>query len=262
MKTKKTAPYEKAILSAKKEFISIAGKSQWEMQSRSAIVRMNADTSLHGCDPESIKQAVINIALTGVSVSPIHQEAYFIARDGKCFLDFTYRGLIGIATSEGAIVSMNAGVVYSWDKLKYKEGTNAFLDHVKNLNPPIDPDEIARNPKRIWEYLTAAYSIVTFPNGTQDFVLMPKFKLVKTWNNTAKTAINEMWPEEWIRKTAIRYHAKSLPRAAKLVTATMILNEHEGLKKEKKKTESEFMKMVGEKSRNKQLNQDYSKRAK
>lgn len=234
----KTKPsYEKAILSAKKEFIAITGKAVWERESKFAMMRFNMNThalQLRACEPESIKQAVLNIAHTGVTLNPIFQEAYFIVRDERCFLDLSYRGIIKSATSEGTIVSLNAGVVYTWDEISFQHGTKSFLDILPNLNPPKDPDEIARNPKLIWEYLKCAYSIATFPNGQQDFIVMPKWKLLKTWQGIEKSAINEAFPEEWIRKSVIRYHSKTLPHAQRLVTATSILNEHEGMSKNKK----------------------------
>ncbi len=237
MKTK--PPYEKAILSAKKEFIAITGKAIWERESKFAMMRFNMSTNaleLRHCEPESIKQAVLNIAHTGVTLNPIFQEAYFIARDNRLFLDFTYKGLIRIATSEGTITSLSAGVVYTWDKLTFSQGTKSFLNHIPNMDPPKDPDEIARNPKLIWEYLKCAYAIATFPNGQESFVVLPKWKLLKTWQGIEKSAINEAFPEEWIRKTVVRYFSKTLPHAQRLVTATSILNEHEGIKKEKKKS--------------------------
>ncbi len=238
---KKDKPvYEKAILSAKKQFIAIAGKEAWSRESGFALSKIGI-SEISSCDPESIKQAVMNIAYTGTSLNPIYQESYLIARDGRCFLDFTYKGLIKIATSEGAIVSLSAGAVYTWDQISHQQGTNAFLDVIQSMDPPHDPDDIARNPKMIWEHLKCAYSIATFPNGAKDFILLPKFKLLKTWNNTEKSAINLAWPEEWIRKTAIKYHSKTLPRAQRLVTAVAVLNEHEGVSKKKKKPESRLM---------------------
>jgi len=42
------------------------------------------------------------------------------------------------------------------------------------------------------------------------------------------------WPEEQIRKTAVKYHSKTLPRLTneKLAHAVSILNQHEGLSRD------------------------------
>jgi recombinational DNA repair protein RecT len=110
------------------------------------------------------------------------------------------------------------------------------------LNPPKDPDEIARSPKLIWEYVKCAFSVATFPNGHQDFIVLPKFKLLKTWQQSEKSEISKMWPEEWMRKTAIRYHSKTLPHARKLLSAVAVMNQHEGVKKGK--SESRLMRRI------------------
>lgn len=240
---KSKQPYEIAILSAKKQFISIAGKEAWDRE----LLFLKTFLPMYSVsNVESIKQSILNLAITDVTLNPIFHESYLIERDGKLFLDFTYRGLIKISTSEGAVISMSAGVVYAWDEIKFKEGTKAFLDIIPNLNPPKDPDEIVRNPKLIWEYTKCAYSIATFPNGQQDFIVLPKFKLLKTWNMTSANAspINQMFPEEWIRKTAIIYHSKSLPHAQKLVTAVSVINEHAGVANKKSKPKSRLMQRI------------------
>ncbi len=259
---KSKQPYETAILSAKKQFISIAGKEVWAREIDNILFYFKLNTAHHSCDPESIKRSVINVAHTGVTINQVFNEAYFMVRDGKSYLDFTYRGLIKIATSEGAVTSINASVVYNWDKFEAEQGTNAKLVHIPNMLPPKnpkdvpemdctiypakDPDEIARNPKLIWEYARCAYSIATFPNGQKDFIVLPKFKILKTWNMTCANAspINQMFPEEWIRKTAIIYHSKSLPHTQKLVTAVSVINEHEGMTNKKSKPKSRLMQRI------------------
>jgi len=237
---KKIQPYEKAVLSAKNQFIKISGKESWLRESDFALAH---SLELHNCEPESITRAVLNIAYTGTTISQVYRESFLVARDGKCFLDFSYRGLIKIATSEGAVTSMSAGVIYSWDTMDCRQGTGAYLHIVPSMNPPKDPDEIARNPKLIWEFVKCAYSVATFPNGQQDFIIAPKWKLLKTWNSTGASAngINQAWPEEWIRKTAVIYHSKTLPRAQKLVAAVSVLNEHEGVSVRKKKSKSRLV---------------------
>ena len=240
-KTKR--PYEIAILSAKKQFISIAGKEAWDRE----LLFLKTFLPMYSVsNVESIKQSILNLAITGVTLNPIFHESYLIERDGKLFLDFTYRGLIKISTSEGAVTSMSAGVVYTWDKIKYKEGTKSFLDVTPNLKPPKDPDEIARNPKLIWEYLTCSYALAKLPDSNEIFIVLPKWKLLKTWNQSCANAspINQMFPEEWIRKTALIYFSKTLPTAKKLVTAVSVINEHEGMSNKKSKPKSRLMQRI------------------
>lgn len=231
---KEKPEYEKAILSAKKEFVRIAGKEAWDRESKIVLSILNGDLSFRFLDGESVKSTMLNLAYTGTTLSNLFREAYLNARDGKLSLDFTYRGLIKIATSDGKIISMNAGVVYQWDKFSHRQGTHSFINHEICMDPPKDTDEVSHNVKLFWESVMCAYAVATFPNGVQEHVILPRFKLLKTWKNTALTAINEAYPDEWARKTSIRYLAKTLPLSHRLVTAVSVMNEQEGSKKKEK----------------------------
>jgi recombinational DNA repair protein RecT len=241
---KKQKPeYQKAILSAKKQFIAIAGKEAWTRESAFMLDRCKRVTpELMNVDPESLKQAFLNIAYTGTTLNPMFREAYTIIRDRKCFLDFTYRGLIKLATADGAIISLNANVVYAGDEFECEQGTNARI-HFRQNDGTTHEETIRKNPKQIWEYVKWGFSIATFQNGHQEFVVLSNNKLKKTWDETGakESPINNLWPEEWIRKTAIRYLSKTLPSAKRLVTAVAVLNEHEGISNKKRKPESRLM---------------------
>ena len=246
---KKQKPeYEKAILSVKKQFIAIAGKEAWARESGFALSWIGRTSDLPTSDPESIKQAVLNIAHTGITLNPIFKEAYLFSRDGKCYLDFSYRGLIKIATSDGSIIAMNANVVFVGDEFECEQGTNARI-HFRQNDGTAHEETIRKNPMQIWEYMKWAFSIATFQNGHQDFVVLSKTKLKKTWDETGakESSINCLWAEEWIRKTVLRYHSKTLPHAHKLVTAVSVMNELEGVSKKKSKPESRLMKRMKKK---------------
>jgi recombinational DNA repair protein RecT len=172
MKKEKPA-YEKAILSAKKQFIAIAGKEAWTRESGFALSRIGMLSELASCDPESIKQAIINIAHTGISLNPIFKEAYLFARDGKCYLDFQYRGLIRLATADGAIISLNANVVYVGDEFECEQGTNARI-HFRQNDGTTHEETIRKNPKQIWEYVKWAFSIATFKTAIKNLLCYPK----------------------------------------------------------------------------------------
>lgn len=237
---RKTKPeYEKAILSAKKRFIAIAGKTKWNSELDFFLAWLGTK-ELYACDPESMRQSILNVAHTGVSLNPIYKEAYLIERDGKCFLSFTFRGLTSIAISDGVILSINANPVYKWDTFDFREGTDSFLHHKKSVKIGELEDRITKDPKTIWEHVTCAYAIAKLPNSGGDvFIVLPKWKLIKTWTETSahESSINQMFPEEWIRKTAVIYLAsKNLPHARKMVQAISVINEHEGIKKTKSKS--------------------------
>ena len=66
-------------------------------------------------DQDSLKQAIINVAAVGLSLSPVHKLAYLVPRDKKVCLDISYLGYIQLATDVGAIKWAAAEVVREKD---------------------------------------------------------------------------------------------------------------------------------------------------
>lgn len=69
--------------------------------------------------PQSVMDAVINIASIGLSLNPATALAYLVPRNGLICLDISYQGLIRIATDSGAIRWAKAELVYSNDEFEY-----------------------------------------------------------------------------------------------------------------------------------------------
>ena len=53
-------------------------------------------------NPSSIRQAVLNIAGTGISLNPLHQHAYLVPRKQAVCLDISYKGLMHLAQDSGS----------------------------------------------------------------------------------------------------------------------------------------------------------------
>ena len=232
--------YDKKI---KDRFLEVVDEKSYNREVIFAKQIFDGNKFLQQCDKESIRNAIVNIALTGATLNPALQQAFIVPRKGKAILDFSYRGLIQIATDPGSIKVMTAQVVYTWDEFEYEQGTKPFIHNKMNLDPPIDPEELAHDPKKIWDYVLCAYSRAVLFDGSEDFIILPKYKLWKIYQSSEGKENAKMpwqtWPEEMIRKSAIKYHAKTLPKNDRLATAVSILNEHEGIKKES--TAKEFM---------------------
>lgn len=240
-------PFEMAVNNAKsgflefcgdpKIFVREAGFALQAIRGNQALQRI----ALNPIGQESIKNAITNVALIGISLNPALQLASLIPRKGQCCLDIQYRGLIKIATEENTNISIiEALVVYTWDDyFKYREGSNPSIDHEPNMLPDVkNVDEILESPVKIWDYVVCAYSRAIMRDGTVSVVTLPKWKLWKTFQTSQakddKYSPWQKWPEEQIRKTVIKYHTKTLQGAKteRLQKAVAILNEHEGLEKE------------------------------
>lgn len=231
----KQPPYAVALYDRKikDRFLDVVDEKTYNREIIFAKQVFDNNSLLQKCSPESIRNAIVNVALIGTSLNPALQEAYLVPRGGRACLDMSYKGLIGIACSMGNVKSMTAQVVYEWDSFEYDQGTNPYIHYKMCLNPPVDTEALAKDPKKIWDHVVCAYSTATLLDGSVDFVIMPKYKIWKIYQSSqAKNGGPWLsWPEEMMRKTVVKYHAKTLPKQAneRLATAVSILNEHEGL---------------------------------
>jgi len=62
-------------------------------------------------NPQSVHNAVVNVAAIGITLNPAKKQAYLVPRDGRICLDISYMGLIDLATESGAIRWAQADVV-------------------------------------------------------------------------------------------------------------------------------------------------------
>lgn len=65
--------------------------------------------------PQSLIDAVTNIAAIGISLNPAKKHAYLVPRKGKICLDISYMGLMDLAIQSGSIKWAKAELVYEQD---------------------------------------------------------------------------------------------------------------------------------------------------
>ncbi|MDI6757715.1 MAG: recombinase RecT [Endomicrobiia bacterium] len=220
-------PFEQWALSAVDAFLKVADEKTWlkEIGFTLQILRNNAE-AFAKCEPESIKQAVINVALTGATLNPTLQQAYLIPRaiKGKlrCCLDFGYRGLCKIALDSGAVLDIDATCVYEGDEFYQEKGLNPILKHV--------PTEGERGA------LKGVYAMAILRHGIKKFHYLNKDDIEKA--RKSSQAPNSLmwtdWYEEGARKTAVKRLYKLLPQTEKMSVAVEAVNEHEGLGEKEK----------------------------
>ena len=66
-------------------------------------------------NPQSLRDAVLNVATLDVSLNPSQRHAYLVPRKGVVTLDISYMGLAHLAVKSGAVQFMQARIVYSKD---------------------------------------------------------------------------------------------------------------------------------------------------
>ncbi len=216
---------------AKEAFLSvIKDETVWNREVMFAIQALRKNDLLQKCNPISIRTAVTNVAMTGISLNPALQLAYLIPRDGDCCLDFSYRGLIKIMTDSGSVKMIDAHVVYDFDEFEYEQGSDPHVHYRQNLSPA---EGWVGSPEQIWKHLRCVCTIATLRDGSKSFCILPKWKVERTartskaWGN--KKMPWETFADEQIRKTGVKYHYKTLPQTEQASEAIRVLNEHEGL---------------------------------
>lgn len=192
-----------------------------------------ASEKLQLCDPDSVFNAILNVAMTGLSLNKTNAEAYLTPRlcktivDGKeikrwqCVLIPGYRGLIKLANKSGAVINVDADVVYEKDTFDLETGTSPKLKHKPFIFGP-------RGNKLL------AYCVTTLANGQKSITYMTAEEIAKV-QAAAETQMvwkgpfqDEMW-----KKSAIRRAYKTWPRAMqddqRLRNSVELLNEYEGI---------------------------------
>jgi recombination protein RecT len=232
----KTELAERWAKDAKVAFLSVINDEKvWNRECMFAIQALRKSEKLVACNPISIRTAVANVALTGITLNPALQMAFLIPRDGECCLDFSYRGLIKILTDSGSVRAIDAHVVFDFDDFNYELGSEPFVHYKPSMTMP---EGWVPTAKQIWEHLLCSVTIATLHDGSKSICVMPAWKIRRTaktskaWGNVKMPW--ETFADEQIRKVAIKYHYKTLPQTERASEAVRVLNEHEGLDLEPK----------------------------
>jgi recombination protein RecT len=199
------------VFMAQKQFeVSNEYKMNFNREAGFAIQILTNNPYLLKCDPDSVKHAIVNVALTGISLNPALKYAYLIPRkskDGiKCILDISYMGMIKILTDAGAVKNVDAGVIYSNDKYDFRRGSDPYFKHQPALSQ--------RGEK------VGAYAIAFLRDGGFQFEILGKEEIEKI-RSTSESYKNEegrkfspweTWEDEMWKKSALKRLFKLLPK--------------------------------------------------
>lgn len=123
------------VFKAQKQFeASNEYKMNFNREAGFAIQILTQNEFLASCDQESIRNAVVNVSLTGLTLNPALKFAYLVPRAGKCILDISYIGMIKVLTDAGAVKNTDAGVIYSNDKWDFRKGSDPYFKHQPALS--------------------------------------------------------------------------------------------------------------------------------
>lgn len=226
MSNQQIAPYLRAIGAARDKFVTIADEHTFDVESLFAmqlLTKTDYAMKVANENPQSVRNAMFNVASTGLTLNPANAYAYLVPRDGAIMLDISYKGLIKIATDAGSILWARADLVYADDKFIYN-GPAAMPEHSANVFKK-DRGEV------VGAYCIARTvdgDILTEVMGIEE---IEKVRGKSTAYTKKKSGPWVEWFGEMVRKTVIKRASKTWPYSArmeKLHEAIEIANNAEG----------------------------------
>lgn len=222
--------WEKAILDAESAFTEIATLDgnliSYKREASFAMQAMQGPNGdyLKKCTPESIRNAVVNVAAVGLSLSPALKLAYLVPRklkeDGpvSCCLDISYMGLCHLAVESGAVLAVMAETVRANDRFEY---VNGFTHPNHKFTPFASVEERGD--------IIGVYCVARLKSGVDQVETLSMEEIAKI-RSSSKVANGpwKSWFEEMAKKSVIKRAAKLWPRADRLARAIEVVNEHEG----------------------------------
>jgi len=231
------------VFSAQKQFEATNEfKLNFNREAGFAIQILCNNPFLLKCDGDSIKHAVANVAMTGISLNPALKYAYLVPRKSKegmkCVLDISYIGMIKILTDAGAVKNVDAGVIYANDKYDYRKGSDPYFKHTPTLSGRGE--------------MIGAYAIAFFRDGGFQFEVLGREEIEKirstseSWKNEEgrKYSPWETWEGEMWKKSALKRLFKLLPKTQfsdQLIAA--ISHDYETEMSDLKKPEDKYAEM-------------------
>lgn len=211
-----------AIASAEQKFTEIAiadgNLVTYQREASFAMQFVAASDYLKKCSPDSLRNAVVNVASVGLSLSPALKLAYLVPRDHKACLDISYIGLVKIATDSGAVAAVHATIVRANDEFEYADGFTAPKHKFNPFDSAADRGDVI-----------GVYSVAKLANGITliETLSLEEINKIKSVSK-AKSGPWVEWFEEMAKKSVLKRASKLWPRTERLSKAVQIIDEHQG----------------------------------
>ena len=150
-------------------------------------------------EPAQLRQAIYNVALTGLSLNPVLKHGYILPRKGKLIFEPSYMGMTEILTQAGTIIQMQSSVVCAGDFIEIQMGDTQAITH-----------RIDINQKR--GEIIGAYAIATLPNGQKQHEIMTREEIDSIRKRSQGGQAWDTDFAEMARKTVVRRIFKHLPK--------------------------------------------------
>ena len=188
-------------------------------------------------NPDSLHNAISNVAAIGVSLNPALAYAYLVPRKKEICLDISYRGLIKLATDTGTIRAIKAELIYEDDEFQY---------HGFHERPSFKANPFGERGALIGVY---AMALLTDGGVLVETMSIDEVNQIRDDSEAYKSVAgfsdpsnNQHWKylanvwvkyyTEMVKKTVIKRAFKTLPPSKGteiLGHAIDVVNEHEGI---------------------------------
>lgn len=178
-------------------------------------------------NPDSLKEAIINVAAVGLSLSPVHKQAYLVPRKQRVCLDISYQGLVDLATTKGSILWAKAEIVHERDTFEHV-GINKEPKH--SFNPFGERGPIVGG--YCLAKMVSGDLLVDFMSIKEIFTIRDRSEGYRSFKaGKAKSTPWDTDEGEMIKKTLVRRAYKSWPKAMakdELDRAIDVTNDSDG----------------------------------
>jgi recombination protein RecT len=220
----------KAIQSASEKFTdSQLNFSKEQVFAVEQLMKNSYSMKVAQNNPQSVKLAMYNVAMVGLSLNPQLGQAYLIPRrtrsneDPKIVLDISYRGLLDIATASNSILCAKSELVYSTDHFEYKGTMERPVHQFDPFLPKAERGE-----------LKGAYCAAKLPSG--DYLIetmsVEDMHEVRNKSEAYKHKVGPWvdWAEQMYLKCPVKRGFKWWPNQnnQRMASALKLLNEENG----------------------------------
>lgn len=223
---------ERYIEMAREDFTVISPAMNFQKEFHYAMQMVTKTKFSMDCfkaKPESLRNAIINVAGVGLSLNPAEKLAYLVPRDNQICLDVSYMGLLKLAQMDGAIL---------WGQARPVRANDIFKLRGFDQEPIHEYDYFATAEER--GALRGFYCVVKTVDGSYLTTIMSLEQIhkIRARSSSYKAFLDKKvttpWEtdyEEMCCKTVIKRAYKTWPKAvgSRLAKAIEVLNEHEGI---------------------------------
>jgi len=189
----------------------------WQKESNFAIQLLQKNKSLDDIawkNPDSLRNAIVNISAIGISLNPALKHAYLVPRQGAVCLDISYMGLLHLACLSGSIM---------WGQAKVVRKEDTYMSQGIDKAPKHEFNAFGDRGGIVGVYCT-----VKTRDGdylTEEMDLNTVYDIRD--RSMAYTSNSGPWisdPEQMIRKTVVKRASSYWPKVDRLDTAVHMLN--------------------------------------